>query len=533
MPLINQVIAQHLSPEDMVGIGNELGVFVQQGPPQSMARHLVEGARMRVRLDVLFNLVKLKRPQIDLTPHLHELIAATLTAEQMITLCQRLGLDSKGLGLDSDGLIGWGYDPFLQRKKASVAQENSDKSDLLEALKIVRPEMSLRAFGMLPDKQKLAEVDDPTDGEAESIFFDPPKIEFDDFDLTINKFSDQFIIQASYSQGSQAGPIGVDVNLVEDEAVRSLLVNIESLNSDLAQAKAVGELMRKRLFPPDIWALFTDAKSKAEDKHDRGLRIRLRIEPAEIGMLPWEYCFDKTMDFLALDRKFPIVRYINQPFVSDDILAPRPARLLLVSAAPSDMDEIDAEGEMERIYNELQPLVNLGEMEILSIPQLTLNRFQSELIRFRPHLLHFIGHGTFDLDKGQGALILERRNGKSHPISSHQLAILLKGTDVKVMILNACETASHDDSNAFMGLAPALVRARIPAVIAMQFAMPDKTAAVFAQQIYHYLVMGLPLDRAITEARINLFSNEENIFWAIPVLFMRAKDGVIWQQRKE
>jgi hypothetical protein len=42
------------------------------------------------------------------------------------------------------------------------------------------------------------------------------------------------------------------------------------------------------------------------------------------------------------------------------------------------------------------------------------------------------------------------------------------------------------------------------------------------------------LDRAITEARINLYTyDEENIFWAVPVLFMRSPDGVIWQEREE
>ena len=83
-----------------------------------------------------------------------------------------------------------------------------------------------------------------------------------------------------------------------------------------------------------------------------------------------------------------------------------------------------------------------------------------------------------------------------------------------------------------MGLAPALVQAEIPAVIAMQFAMPDETAARFARQIYHFLAMNLPLDRAITEARINIFAYDDT-FWAVPVLFMRSQDGVIWKERTD
>jgi CHAT domain-containing protein len=251
-------------------------------------------------------------------------------------------------------------------------------------------------------------------------------------------------------------------------------------------------------------------------------------------MLPWEYCFDKDMDFLALNRDLPLVRYIEQPFIPDNILAPRPARVLLASAGPSDMGAVDAAGEAKHIHHELQPLVDRGELEIQHLNPATLDDLQTELVRFRPHILHFIGHGTFDVDQGRGALILERKDGTSHPVSSRQLGRLLQGTEVKVIILNACKTASHNENNAFMGLAPALVRAEVPAVIAMQFAMPDDTAARFARQIYHFLALGLPLDRAITEARINLYTyDDENIFWAIPVLFMRAEDGVIWQERDQ
>jgi CHAT domain-containing protein len=249
-------------------------------------------------------------------------------------------------------------------------------------------------------------------------------------------------------------------------------------------------------------------------------------------MLPWEYCFDRNYDFLALDRELPIVRYIDQPFIPDNVTAPRPARVLLASASPSDMDPIDAAGEAKHIYNELQPLVESGEIVIKHMNPATRENFQSELVRFRPHILHFIGHGEFDVDSGKGALILEGQDGKASPLSSRQLATLLKNKETRVIILNACQSAAFDQNNAFMGLAPALVKAEVPAVIAMQFAMPDDTAARFAHQFYHYLALGLPLDRAITEARIHLFTyDDENIFWAIPVLFMRSKNGTIWNKR--
>jgi CHAT domain-containing protein len=249
--------------------------------------------------------------------------------------------------------------------------------------------------------------------------------------------------------------------------------------------------------------------------------------------LPWEYCFDEDFGFLSLDPGLPMVRFIQQPYTAENILAPRPTRVLLASATPSGFSDVSADEETELISTELKALVEEGVIELHYLKHLTSEKLQEELIDFNPHIFHFIGHGTFALDSEKGALILEWEDGSPRELSSRQLGQLLRGKEVKIIILNACKTAAHGGNNAFMGLAPALVKARVPAVIAMQYAMPDRTAPLFARQIYKYLTKGLPLDRAITEARINLFtSGDENIFWAIPVLFMRAKDGVIWQEHR-
>jgi hypothetical protein len=528
MQLINHIIAKHLSSDEMKEIAYTLDVYLPQGSPSSMARELVDGARRQVRLDKLFSHLKNKRPQLDLTPHLHELIASTFTAEEMLQLCRLLGLDKQGSGLDMDGLVGWTSELYYRREKAKLAQERSETAAFLQAISQVKPELDLSAF------TKVTTAKPPLKEPPEPLHEDPnfPEITYENFDLTITRTGSAYAVRAAYAHGGEEKSAEAELNLVKEADVKALLVSLDTLSGDLDQAEKVGRLMWERLFYPDIWPLFIAAKSDAKNRSDSGLRIRLRIEPPEIGMLPWEYCFDRNHNFLVLDPELPIVRYIDQSFIPDDVLAPKPARVLLASASPSDMDSVDAAGEAEHIYNELQPLVESGELVIKHLNPATRENFQSELVRFRPHVLHFIGHGEFDLDSGKGALILEGEDGKASPLSSRQLAALMKNKETRVIILNACKSAAFDENNAFMGLAPALVRAAVPAVIAMQFAMPDDTAARFAREIYHYLAMGLPLDRAITEARIHLYTyGEENIFWAIPVLFMRAKDGAIWKRR--
>ena len=84
-------------------------------------------------------------------------------------------------------------------------------------------------------------------------------------------------------------------------------------------------------------------------------------------------------------------------------------------------------------------------------------------------------------------------------------------------------------NRAFVGVAPNLVRRRIPAVVAMQYSIFDSTAKLFADEFYRTLALGWPVDAAIQTTR-NAISMDIGLGkpdFATPVLYMRAKDGVI------
>ena len=63
--------------------------------------------------------------------------------------------------------------------------------------------------------------------------------------------------------------------------------------------------------------------------------------------------------------------------------------------------------------------------------------------------------------------------------------------------------------------------------------MPDALALRFTQTLYEQLLLGEPLDKAVTEMRIAASLGpkpEDQVLWGIPVLFMRSEDGRIWEQ---
>jgi hypothetical protein len=83
-----------------------------------------------------------------------------------------------------------------------------------------------------------------------------------------------------------------------------------------------------------------------------------------------------------------------------------------------------------------------------------------------------------------------------------------------------------------VGLAPQLVTAGIPAVVAMQFPITDKAAATFAREFYKRLCVGEEagqVDVAVAYARSMLtVLHPGDRSWAAPVLFTNAADGVIF-----
>ncbi|HEX6867154.1 MAG TPA: ABC transporter substrate-binding protein, partial [Candidatus Limnocylindrales bacterium] len=72
------------------------------------------------------------------------------------------------------------------------------------------------------------------------------------------------------------------------------------------------------------------------------------------------------------------------------------------------------------------------------------------------------------------------------------------------------------------------IEREIPAVIAMQFEITDRAAIIFAGEFYAVLAEGQPVDAAVTQARLLVFADDNDVEWGTPVLFLRVQDGVLF-----
>ena len=95
-------------------------------------------------------------------------------------------------------------------------------------------------------------------------------------------------------------------------------------------------------------------------------------------------------------------------------------------------------------------------------------------------------------------------------LSGEKLAINLKGRGIRLAILGACEGGRRDEINPWTGVAPALTKASIPAVVGMQYTIRDANAIAFSRQFYRALAAGQPIDAAVTEGRLAIFNQADD-----------------------
>ena len=203
-------------------------------------------------------------------------------------------------------------------------------------------------------------------------------------------------------------------------------------------------------------------------------------------------------------------------------------RVVAAFAANPDLPELNLDKEIADLKTALDAQAGIAKT---ILENATLSDVQSETQKGAA-VFHFAGHGGFTRQmsdapgvySGAGMLAFDDQF-----VEAEQLGINLRGNGIRLAVLAGCETGRRDGVNVWSGVAPALVKAGIPAVVANQFSIRDGCAIAFSQQFYRALVGGLPIERAVTAGRIAAYNaDKEGRDWGVPVLYLRAGDGQIF-----
>lgn len=290
-------------------------------------------------------------------------------------------------------------------------------------------------------------------------------------------------------------------------------------------ARAVGLGLAQSVFTGEIATLWY-ASYQAACEREQGLRLRLHLTAPALTFLPWELLYDaRRDDFFVFDGRLSIVRYVRLQAAPPALRPAGSLSILGIGAAPLGAGPVDVHGELSHLASALEDLVAANRVRFHTCEHTTQERLQQALLDLNPDVVHFVGHAEYDEEAQQGFILLEDAQGRPAPLAAGDLARLLQRYGTNLVLLNACETAV----GAWAGLAPALVRADIPAVVAMQWPVEDRAAVAFSRAFYRALSLGKTVDECVAEGRVGVNVMSDNpCDWAAPVLFLRSSSGHLW-----
>jgi len=355
---------------------------------------------------------------------------------------------------------------------------------------------------------------------------------YQNFDLLITRTASGYNARVIHAPVGQAN---VDFVLpFSPEALRNFSWLSGRIGRHLRPEEETGEPpLDPKSFGAQLYdAVFADGVGKSFlrslDRADGALRIRLHLDATpELADLPWEYLYATDLARpLALSQETPLVRYLDLAQPEEALMLRPPLRILGIVSDPRDVRPLQVEQEWRQLHDVLADLQSRHLLVLERLAQATWPALQARLRGEAIHILHFIGHGDFDVAHNTGGLIFEEETGRSSLINATDLATLLHDHHaLRLVFLNACQGAQGGRSDPFAGVAQKLVQQGTPAVLAMQFPVSDKAAIALAGAFYRTLAEGDPVDAALSEARKAISLAGDDREWGTPVLFSRSPDN--------
>jgi hypothetical protein len=302
---------------------------------------------------------------------------------------------------------------------------------------------------------------------------------------------------------------------------------------DVPEKKVViefGEAMFEAVFTGEVQMAFRRSQDSARND-SKGLRVRLRIDAAELSSLPWEFLYDGVSgDYICLSSETPLVRYMEFNRAPEALTVKPPLTLLAMIASPNDRPTLDVQHEIDRIEAATKSLQDKGLMRIEWMKGSTWRDLQRTLRTGDYHIFHFVGHGGFDAAAGEGVLAFTNESGGTQLLGATEVGSLLADErTLRLAVLNACLGAKGNTTDVFSSTSATLVRRGVPAVVAMQYEISDSAAIEFSRSLYEAIADGMPVDAAVGEARKAVrLSARNSVEWATPVLHMRSPDGMLF-----
>ena len=355
------------------------------------------------------------------------------------------------------------------------------------------------------------------------------------FDVIVSRESERYrarVVESASGSGSvefTAPFLGVELENMSLRVSRFGQAGRRTRIPQIDSARDIGGRLFDAVFAGAVRDCYRASLAQAASS-GQGLRLRLRLtDVPEIAVWPWEFLFDSSQNrFVALSIETPLVRYLDFAERVEALEVAAPLRVLLIVSSPTDHTRLDVERECGKLEAAVAGLKAQGQLSVDRIDVATLGELQRSLAKQAYHILHFIGHGGAD-GASEGHLMFEDNDERGYAVDGSTLGTLLHNhPSMRIALLNACEGARTLGADAFAGVAQRLVQQGIPCVVAMQFEISDAAAIQFSSAFYAAVAAGQPVDLAVAQGRLAIYSEVSDLEWATPVLYLRSPDARIF-----
>lgn len=274
-----------------------------------------------------------------------------------------------------------------------------------------------------------------------------------------------------------------------------------------------------------LWHALLPERAPAQEREALARALRagrtplLLALPDTLAGLPWELLCDPEQPaekgFLA--RRRPLMRLSDRTTEVTPIELP--LRVLLLISSPPTLGEnsrVDVENERAAVEQAVHDMREAGFLHLLVEDIVTPKRVLSLLVRFKPHIVHYIGHGGYDETSG-GVLLWEDDQGNELPFSAQRLADLLCPRNLHAVVLHACQTGRSNARTDVLGVAGTLVHEGLPAVLAQQANFTYESSQRASEAWYTALTARQSMASALFDVRQAL-SQADRPDWAVPIL---------------
>lgn len=280
--------------------------------------------------------------------------------------------------------------------------------------------------------------------------------------------------------------------------------------------------------------LFGDGKAlydylQAEPAYQQAhVVLMLGASARPLWRLPWEYLYD--------GRSFPCLtgamlisrRPIGvQPLPASATAGP--LRLLVVIAGQGERTDAHVEAALGELQDALDDVIRLGRVQMDVLSEATVAALREVVHQETYNVIHYIGHGIYNIQNRQGYLGIESPLGRTELVSGTQLGRYIKGRAPQLFVISTYGNHRVGLLDAFNNVASDLLQHNVPNVLTIPTNLEPDFFTAFYGNLYLSLSEGNLVIESLAEARKaahavddRLPNGDRQLNWGVPMLYQRT-----------